>query len=116
MRKRTAGGNCGKSGTHAEHTWCVPLLLAARMGSDGCASDSLMDGCDMNKGASARRFSGRDNFVASLVEQEVCSNAFGFVGSRYSTWTDTVKGVRLRAERPEGTTLSFEELWAEGVR
>ena len=63
-----------------------------------------------------RRFSGRDNFVASLVEQEVCSNAFGFVGSRYSTWTDTVKGVRLRAERPEGTTLSFEELWAEGVR
>ena len=55
-----------------------------------------------------------DNFVASLVEQEVCARAKGFVGSKYSTWTDTVKGFRQHAAMEH--TYSFEELWAEGVR
>lgn len=55
-----------------------------------------------------------DNFVASLVEQDICVRAHTFVGSKYSTWTDTVLGFRAHAsERPAYT---FEELWAKGVR
>ena len=54
-----------------------------------------------------------DQFVASLVEQEMCSRAQAFVGSKYSTWTDTVNGVRAHAKRSD--TSSFEDLWAMGV-
>ena len=56
-----------------------------------------------------------DNFVSSLVEQEVCARAKGFVGSKYSTWTDTVRGMRAQAGR-RAWTFTFEELWSEGVR
>jgi hypothetical protein len=56
-----------------------------------------------------------DNFVASLVEQQLCADATGFVGSKYSTWTDTVRGMRAHARRG-ARTFSFEELWADGVR
>jgi hypothetical protein len=54
-----------------------------------------------------------DHFMASLVEQEVCTNADGFVGSKYSTWTDTVRGRRAHV-RPMAT-YSFEGLWADGI-
>ena len=55
-----------------------------------------------------------DMFVASLVEQELCVRAAGFIGSKYSTWTDTVKGMRSQQERAD--SYSFEELWASGIR
>ena len=57
---------------------------------------------------------GHDHFVASLVEQEVCARAQAFVGSKYSTWTDTVNGMRSHAKR--GDTFSFEDLFASGIR
>lgn len=53
-----------------------------------------------------RELTANDNFVASLVEQELCARALAFVGSRYSTWTDTVRGMRLHAKR--SATYSFE--------
>jgi hypothetical protein len=55
-----------------------------------------------------------DHFVASLVEQEMCARAHAFVGSKYSTWTDTVLGIRSHAKRTDSS--SFEDLWASGVR
>lgn len=55
-----------------------------------------------------------DNFVASLVEQEICIQANGFVGSKYSTWTDTVLGSRLYASKLHAYT--FEDLWVQGIR
>ena len=67
-----------------------------------CDQTSLLEHC------------AQDNFVASLVEQEVCSRAAAFIGSKYSTWTDTVKGLRTHAKKSD--TSSFEELWASGIR
>ena len=57
---------------------------------------------------------GQDDFLASLIEQEICARARGFVGSKYSTWTDTVRGLRARARRR--STFTFEELWSQGIR
>ena len=54
-----------------------------------------------------------DNFVASLIEQELCARASGFVGSKYSTWTDTVRGMRSQRGR-SAQTSSFEDLWSQG--
>ena len=82
----------------------IGLMLARRNVQLICAQELLKEKL------------GEDNYFVSIVEQELCVRSHAFVGSKYSTWTDTVKGVRSRAERPEGTTLSFEELWAEGVR
>jgi len=62
-----------------------------------------------------RQFTSDDNFVASLLEQEICAKARSFVGSKYSTWTDTVRGLRAHAGK-RAWTFSFEELWALGVR
>ena len=56
-----------------------------------------------------------DNFVASLIEQELCARAAGFVGSKFSTWTDTVKGMRASRGSRE-LTFSFEEMWSQGLR
>ena len=60
-----------------------------------------------------------DNFVASLIEQELCARALAFVGSKYSTWTDTVRGMRAdrcaTASSSDSLTFSFEELWSEGL-
>ena len=76
---------------------------------------------------------GNDNFVSSLVEQEIASRAAAFVGSKYSTWTDTVLGLRqigaarrmqaarAAAEGKETTTPTssltflFEDLFSLGV-
>ena len=55
-----------------------------------------------------------DPFIASLVEQELCVRALAFIGSKYSTWTDTVRGLRGQLQRTD--TYSFEELWASGIR
>jgi len=62
---------------------------------------------------------GDDNYMISLIEQEMCARANAFIGSKYSTWTDTVKGLRAyrhgdSASGPEN--FLFEELYAVGVR
>ena len=57
---------------------------------------------------------GGDSFVASLLEQELCARAHAFLGSKYSTWTDTVLGARAHGRRLE--SYSFEDLWAAGIR
>eukprot|EP00326_Haptolina_ericina_P010119 CAMPEP_0181222502 /NCGR_PEP_ID=MMETSP1096-20121128/30001_1 /TAXON_ID=156174 ORGANISM="Chrysochromulina ericina, Strain CCMP281" /NCGR_SAMPLE_ID=MMETSP1096 /ASSEMBLY_ACC=CAM_ASM_000453 /LENGTH=97 /DNA_ID=CAMNT_0023315269 /DNA_START=72 /DNA_END=365 /DNA_ORIENTATION=+ len=63
-----------------------------------------------------------DNYIVSIVEQELCARAAAFIGSKYSTWTDTVMGVRSQyAEqgRFAGRSVEaflFEELFALGVR
>ena len=78
-------------------------LLRPRRVELVCAQDQL------------RARAGGDNFLASLIEQEICARAEGFVGSKYSTWTDTVKGLRAQASATRHATFTFEELWAEGV-
>jgi len=62
---------------------------------------------------------GHDNYMISLVEQEMCARANAFIGSKYSTWTDTVKGLRAyrHGDTPGGPeNFVFEELYALGVR
>lgn len=59
------------------------------------------------------------NYYVSLVEQELCLRAHSFVGSKYSTWTDTVRGERQAAAATAKASAQqwlFEELWALGVR
>ena len=60
------------------------------------------------------------NYFLSVVEQELCARAHTFVGSKYSTWTDTVRGLRIhaqtnRGERPNNNWL-FEALYLLGVK
>ena len=57
---------------------------------------------------------GMDNYFISLVEQELAARATAFIGSKYSTWTDTVKGLRAHAQRPNN--FLFEDLWMLGVQ
>eukprot|EP00966_Prymnesium_polylepis_P227151 5255922-Prymnesium_polylepis.1 len=62
---------------------------------------------------------GHDKYMISLVEQEMCARANAFIGSKYSTWTDTVKGLRAyrHGDTPGGPeNFVFEELYALGVR
>ena len=62
---------------------------------------------------------GNDNYMISLVEQEMCARAHSFIGSKYSTWTDTVKGLRAyrHGEQSGGPeNFLFEELYSLGVR
>lgn len=62
---------------------------------------------------------GNDNYMISLVEQELCARATVFIGSKYSTWTDTVKGLRAyrHAESSHGPeNFLFEELYALGIK
>jgi len=59
------------------------------------------------------------NYFLSLVEQELCMRAHSFIGSKYSTWTDTVRGERQAAAsnaKMSAQQWLFEELWALGVR
>lgn len=59
------------------------------------------------------------NYYVSLVEQELCLRAHSFIGSKYSTWTDTVRGERQAAAiaaKAGAEQWLFEELWALGVR
>jgi hypothetical protein len=62
-------------------------------------------------------------YYISLLEQQLCERSDAFIGSRYSTWTDTVIGMRaaapskLRKGRARGvTTVTFEDMWATGIR
>ena len=61
-----------------------------------------------------------DNYFLSVIEQELCARAHTFIGSNYSTWTDTVSGMRLHNERPgnkwPGNNWLFEELYQLGVK
>ena len=54
------------------------------------------------------------------IEQELCARAHSFIGSKYSTWTDTVSGMRIHEERPgnqrPGNNWLFEELYQLGVK
>ena len=54
------------------------------------------------------------------IEQELCARAHTFIGSKYSTWTDTVSGMRIHEERPgnqrPGNNWLFEELYQLGVK
>lgn len=56
-----------------------------------------------------------DNFLASLIEQELCARALAFVGSKFSTWTDTVRGMRA-SRNGMRLTYSFEDMWSQGIR
>lgn len=61
-----------------------------------------------------------DNYFLSVIEQELCARAHTFIGSKYSTWTDTVSGMRIHEERPgnqrPGNNWLFEELYQLGVK
>ena len=81
----------------------ISAMLTQRSVRTVCAQDAL--------GALVRS----DNFVASLIEQELCARAAAFVGSKYSTWTDTVRGARSYDDRAE-MDRTFEDLWALGIR
>ena len=58
-----------------------------------------------------------DNYLISLVEQELCARAHSFIGSKYSTWTDTVRGLRGNRQLSKTSKdFLFEELWVLGVK
>ena len=58
--------------------------------------------------------------LSLFIEQELCARAHTFIGSKYSTWTDTVSGMRIHEERPgnqrPGNNWLFEELYQLGVK
>ena len=49
-----------------------------------------------------------DNYIASLVEQELCERAAAFVGTADSTWTSLV--AHQRFARGQNCSTSFEQL------
>ena len=55
-----------------------------------------------------------DNYVASLVEQELCERAAAFVGTADSTWTSLV--AHRRFARGENCSTSFEQLLSRQPR
>jgi hypothetical protein len=57
---------------------------------------------------------GDDNYVASLVEQEMCERAAAFVGTADSTWTSLV--AHQRFARGENCSTSFEQLLSRQPR
>ena len=50
----------------------------------------------------------QDNYMASLIEQELCERAAAFVGTADSTWTSLV--AHQRFARGENCSTSFEQL------
>ena len=58
--------------------------------------------------------------LSRFIEQELCARAHTFIGSKYSTWTDTVSGMRIHEERSgnqrPGNNWLFEELYQLGVK
>lgn len=87
----------------------ISLMLSKRAVKTVCAQDLLR-----------QEMGTADNYFVSVVEQELCARAHTFVGSKYSTWTDTVRGLRIhaqtnRGERP-GNNWLFEELYLLGVK
>ena len=57
---------------------------------------------------------GDDNYMASLVEQELCERAAAFVGTADSTWTSLV--AHQRFARGENCSTSFEQLLSRQPR
>ena len=57
---------------------------------------------------------GDDNYIASLVEQEMCERAAAFVGTADSTWTSLV--AHQRFARGENCSTSFEQLLSRQPR
>ena len=55
-----------------------------------------------------------DNYIASLVEQELCERAAAFVGTADSTWTSLV--AHQRFARGENCSTSFEQLLSRQPR
>ena len=55
-----------------------------------------------------------DNYIASLVEQEMCERAAAFVGTADSTWTSLV--AHQRFARGENCSTSFEQLLSRQPR
>ena len=55
-----------------------------------------------------------DNYMASLVEQEMCERAAAFVGTADSTWTSLV--AHRRFARGENCSTSFEQLLSRQPR
>ena len=56
----------------------------------------------------------QDNYIASLVEQELCERAAAFVGTADSTWTSLV--AHQRFARGENCSTSFEQLLSRQPR
>jgi len=82
----------------------IALMLSRRDIRLLCAKDMVREHLGDSEG-----------YFVSLVEQELCARAHAFVGSKYSTWTDTVWGLRLHASKTSNNWM-FEELWALGVK
>ena len=80
----------------------IGLMLARRNVQLICAQELLKEKL------------GEDNYFVSIVEQELCVRSHAFVGSKYSTWTDTVKGKRSYLKNENN--FQFEELWALGIK
>ena len=57
---------------------------------------------------------GDDNYIASLVEQELCERAAAFVGTADSTWTSLV--AHQRFARGQNCSTSFEQLLSRQPR
>ena len=55
-----------------------------------------------------------DNYMASLIEQELCERAAAFVGTADSTWTSLV--AHQRFARGENCSTSFEQLLSRQPR
>ena len=84
----------------------ISLMLSKRSVKIVCAQDALRSqvGAD-------------NNYIVSIVEQELCARAHSFIGSKYSTWTDTVRGLRGNRQLSKTSKdLLFEELWVLGVK
>jgi len=82
----------------------IALMLSRRSIRLLCAKDMIRD-----------RLPEQDNYFVSLVEQELCQRGSAFMGSKYSTWTDTVWGARVHNDKSSSNWV-FEELWALGIR
>lgn len=89
----------------AVRTVCAKEVLQEALTAEGHAPDGAAPAAEV-----------QSNYFASLVEQELSLRAHTFIGSKYSTWTDTVRGLRLAAGKPAAAHHLFEELWALGVK
>lgn len=97
----------------------IARMLSTRAVRTVCAKEALWEALAVEgqaDGGATPAAEVQRNYFASLVEQEVAARAHTFVGSKYSTWTDTVRGMRLAAGKPASAHHLFEELWALGVK
>ena len=91
--------------------------VALRQGpfrSEGSALLKLLRNGSLTTAASASADVDTDNYIASLVEQELCERAAAFVGTADSTWTSLV--AHQRFARGENCSTSFEQLLSRQPR